>query len=115
MRTDRAEDLALAAPGVDMLGRSGSSEAAAVVSGVAALVRSRFPTEGVDDVVHRLTSTAADRGAPGRDPQYGFGIVNPVGALSAPESGQPFWWWLGGAVAVVAAGAALWWRLRRRG
>jgi len=38
-----------------------------------------------------------------------------VGALSAPESGQPFWWWLGSGVAVVAAGGAPWWRLRRRG
>ena len=45
---------------------------------------------------------------------YGFGIVNPARALSAPESGQPFWWWLGGG-AVVAAGAVLWWCLRRRG
>ena len=107
--------VALAAPGVDMLGRSGTSEAAAVVSGVTALVRSRFSADSADDVIGRLTTTATDRGAPGRDPQYGFGVVNPVGALSAAETRHPFWWWLGGGVAVIAAAAAvaLWWRARR--
>jgi hypothetical protein len=108
--------VALAAPGVDMLGRSGTSEAAAVVSGVTALVRSKFPSDSADEVVNRLTTTATDRGAPGRDPRYGYGIVNPVRALSAPEPGHPFWWWLGGGVAVLAAavGGVLWWRARRR-
>lgn len=106
--------VALAAPGVDMLGRSGTSEAAAVVSGVTVLVRSRFPTETADDVINRLTSTATDRGAPGRDPRYGYGIVNPVGALSAPEAAHPIWWWLGGGVVAVLVGVWLWRWLRRR-
>jgi hypothetical protein len=34
-------------------------------------------------VVHRLTATADDKGAPGRDPEYGYGIVNLVNALTA--------------------------------
>lgn len=104
--------VALAAPGVDMLGRSGTSEAAAVVSGVAALVRSKVPSESANDVVGRLTNTATDRGAPGRDPEYGYGIVNPVAALSAPGAGVSPWWWIAGIVPVV--GVLLWWRVRRR-
>jgi hypothetical protein len=34
-------------------------------------------------VVHRLIATATDAGPPGRDDQYGYGIVNLVGALTA--------------------------------
>jgi subtilisin family serine protease len=61
----------------------GTSDATAIVAGAAALVRSRFPTLSASEVVHRLTATAIDRGAPGRDPDYGYGIVNLVGALTA--------------------------------
>ena len=33
--------------------------------------------------MHRLEATADDRGAPGRDDVYGYGIVDPVKALTA--------------------------------
>lgn len=37
-----------------------------------------------NDVIRRLTATAIDAGPPGRDSQFGFGIVDPVAALAAP-------------------------------
>ncbi|MEU8048600.1 type VII secretion-associated serine protease mycosin [Micromonospora haikouensis] len=70
----------------------GTSDAAAIVSGVAALVRSRYPRLDAANVVNRLIRTARDRGAPGRDPEYGFGGVDVLAALTAtvPEvDGNP--------------------------
>jgi len=50
---------------------------------VAALVKAKFPNLSGREIYHRLTVTADDKGAPGRDNEYGFGIVNPVEALTA--------------------------------
>ncbi|WP_083972673.1 S8 family serine peptidase [Actinoplanes awajinensis] len=61
----------------------GTSAAAAIVSGAAALVRARFPGLSAREVVHRLTATATDIGAPGRDEQCGYGVLNIVKALTA--------------------------------
>jgi type VII secretion-associated serine protease mycosin len=61
----------------------GTSNASAIVAGVAALIRAKYPTMSAAEVVHRLTATATDKGPPGRDPDYGYGIVNPVAALTA--------------------------------
>lgn len=47
------------------------------------MVWSRYPELSAAEVVHRMTATAVDKGAPGRDPEYGFGIVDPVAALTA--------------------------------
>ncbi|MCF6386780.1 type VII secretion-associated serine protease mycosin [Mycobacterium sp. MBM] len=69
---------------------SGTSYAAAYVSGVAALVRSRFPDLTAQQVVRRLTTTA--RGAE-RSPSslVGAGTVDPVAALTwdVPGPGRP--------------------------
>jgi type VII secretion-associated serine protease mycosin len=86
----------VAAPGVDIMTTrarnvvqsgygtgSGTSDATAIVAGVAALVRAKFPDMPATEVIHRLTATAQDRGAPGRDDEYGYGIVDPVAALTA--------------------------------
>ncbi|RZS90369.1 subtilisin family serine protease [Motilibacter rhizosphaerae] len=82
----------LAAPGVDMTvvgpgGRlfkgSGTSASTALVSATAALVRAKYPRLKAPDVIARLVQTADDAGAKGRDPEYGFGIVDPVRALTA--------------------------------
>jgi subtilisin family serine protease len=62
---------------------SGTSASAAIVAGAAALIRSRFPKLSAAEVIHRLTSTALDRGSPGRDDEYGYGLINIVSALSA--------------------------------
>jgi type VII secretion-associated serine protease mycosin len=112
---------------------TGTSDATAIVAGAVALVRSRFPQLKAAEVVHRLTATAIDKGPPGRDNDYGYGIVNLVGALTADlptqttpaitaepttptDRGQdPFRWWLI-AIPVVVAVAALGlfaWRRRR--
>jgi subtilisin family serine protease len=62
---------------------TGTSSSAAIIAGAAALVRSRFPSLSADEVIHRLTTTAIDKGATGRDDVYGYGLVNIVGALTA--------------------------------
>lgn len=66
----------------------GTSPAAAIVSGAAALVRARFPDLSAQEVIERLTSTATDIGPPGRDEQCGFGVLNIVKALTADGGGS---------------------------
>ncbi|MFB9239659.1 type VII secretion-associated serine protease mycosin [Plantactinospora siamensis] len=67
---------------------SGTSFATALVSGVAALVRSRFPDMSAAEVVHRLTATAVPLGA-ARDDRVGAGIIDPFAALSAQSAAVP--------------------------
>jgi subtilisin family serine protease len=62
---------------------TGTSNSTAIIAGAAALVRSKFPTMSAAEVIHRLTATADDKGPPGRDDEYGYGIVNIVKALTA--------------------------------
>ena len=61
----------------------GTSFAAPMVAGTAALIRSRWPTMPAGEVINRIIKTAKDRGAPGRDDTFGYGLVNPTGALTA--------------------------------
>jgi subtilisin family serine protease len=61
----------------------GTSFAAPLVAGVAALVRSRWPTLDAANVINRLIRTARDLGPTGRDDRYGYGEINPVAAVSA--------------------------------
>src|SRR5689334_2530938 len=61
----------------------GTSFAAPMVSATAALIRSRWPTMPAGEVINRIIKTARDRGAPGRDATYGYGLVDPVAALTA--------------------------------
>lgn len=84
--------LAISAPGVDIYSTSyngkyrkgtGTSNSTAIVAGAAALVRSKFPNLSAAEVVHRLTATATDKGVPGRDEEYGYGVLDLVGALTA--------------------------------
>lgn len=74
------------APGIGKTGYvdgTGTSDASAIVSGVAALVRARYPDMDAANVINRLIQTSDDAGAPGHDTAYGFGIVDPVKALTA--------------------------------
>lgn len=143
-------EMVVAAPSVDIVstrpfGRYaagvGTSDATAIVAGVVALVRSKYPRLSGPEVVRRIALTATDKGRPGRDDEYGFGIVNPVAALTtdvpaavaasgsaaasvaasgvargggAPGPGVS--WGVGAAVAgvVVVAGLLLWWRALAR-
>ena len=55
--------------------------AAPHVSGVAALLISKGVTQP-DKVREAMEKTAKDMGAPGRDPEYGWGIVDAFAALT---------------------------------
>lgn len=61
----------------------GTSNATAIIAGAAALVRARFPQMSAAEVIHRLEATADDKGQPGRDDLYGYGVINIVKALTA--------------------------------
>ncbi|OKI49912.1 type VII secretion-associated serine protease mycosin [Micromonospora sp. CB01531] len=61
----------------------GTSDASAIVSGIAALIRSKYPNLDAPNVINRIIATARDAGPPGRDPEYGFGRIDPVAALTA--------------------------------
>ena len=62
---------------------TGTSPAAAIVSGVAALIRAKYPKLNAANVIERLIRTARDNGDPGRDALFGFGTVRPYQALTA--------------------------------
>ncbi|WP_410810199.1 type VII secretion-associated serine protease mycosin [Micromonospora sp. 067-2] len=80
------------APAVDIYSTSydgkyskgtGTSSATAIVAGAAALIRSKYPYLPAQEVAHRLTATAIDKGPPGRDDEYGYGVIDLVAALTA--------------------------------
>jgi type VII secretion-associated serine protease mycosin len=81
----------VAAPGVSVpaQGRdgeywlvSGTSPACALVAGVAALIKSKYPHLAPDLVASALTSTTTDRPSGGYNSQVGFGIVDATAALT---------------------------------
>jgi membrane-anchored mycosin MYCP len=69
---------------------SGTSYATPVVSGLAALVRSRFPTWTARQVMQRIKATAHHPGG-GSDPRVGAGVVDFLAAVStdSPASQAP--------------------------
>jgi membrane-anchored mycosin MYCP len=94
--------VSIAAPGTDIVGLSprddsvinaidgpdnsllipaGTSFSTAIVSGVAALVRAKYPQLSAHQIINRLTRTAR---APARgvDNQIGYGVIDPVAALT---------------------------------
>jgi hypothetical protein len=93
---NRGPQVAIAAPGVDILEpapnagyqlTTGTSVAAAHVSGVAALLIERNPSIDVATVHEILTSSAktlapSSLGRNGRDDQFGWGLVDPAQALA---------------------------------
>ena len=60
----------------------GTSMAAPHVSGVAALLIAHGIASTPDEVREALQSTAEDKGSPGWDPEYGWGIVDAYAALA---------------------------------
>ncbi len=64
-------------------GGAGTSFAAPIVSGVAALVHAAHPSWTWDQVVHQMEATAVDRGTPGRDDIVGYGVVDAGAAVGA--------------------------------
>jgi len=90
-RANRGAYITLAAPGVDVLaaepqGRyafsSGTSIAAAHVSGLVALVLEKRPDLDLEGMRKLLTETAVDLGSKGRDPVYGAGRIDATAALA---------------------------------
>jgi subtilisin family serine protease len=85
-------EIDIVAPAVDIYSTStsgryrkgtGTSGATAIVAGAAALIRSKYPYLPASEVAHRLTATAVDKGPPGRDDEYGYGVIDLVAALTA--------------------------------
>ncbi len=76
-----AEKLVGGIPGGGYAEWAGTAGAAPIVSGVAALIRSKWPEMSANQVINRIVSTAKDAGAPGKDPLYGYGILNAEAAL----------------------------------
>jgi subtilisin family serine protease len=96
---NRGRHIAVAAPGVDVLVpapggayqfTTGTSVAAAEVSGIAALLIERNPALKPADIRRILTSTAKDLGPRGPDSSFGSGLVNALRAVTAAGGrGQP--------------------------
>ena len=86
----RGDYIDLAAPGVSIKStanndypiQSGTSMAAAFVSGAAALLFAAQPAITAAQVRDVLQRTATDIGAPGRDTTFGYGLVNLVAAFA---------------------------------
>ena len=81
--TAPSNDMIAAAPGNKYMIWSGSSASAPLVSGLAALIKSKHPNLSAAQIIQRITESADDTGAAGRDPVYGFGIINPLMALDS--------------------------------
>ncbi|WP_328606217.1 S8 family serine peptidase [Amycolatopsis sp. NBC_00345] len=67
----------------------GTSFASPYVAGVAALVRQMFPNLSARQVIQRIEATAQHPAAPGgRDEYVGYGVIDPVAALTANLPGD---------------------------
>ncbi|WP_245827984.1 S8 family serine peptidase [Sinomonas mesophila] len=101
-----AENLVGALPGNGYAEWAGTSGAAPIVAGVAALIRSKWPDMSAAQVIQRIIGTAKDAGSPGHDPLYGSGVLDAEAALTADV----------GPVAANPLGSiADWIRVHRRG
>jgi subtilisin family serine protease len=94
-QANRGSHIALAAPGVDILEphpnasyqlTTGTSVAAAHVSGIAALLLDREPMIDTGTIRDVLTSSAKQLDPKGRNNQFGWGLVDPYRALSLLEA-----------------------------
>ena len=85
-------NMAAAAPGVDIpvpVDRTtyaydidGTSSSTPIVAGVFALAKSKFPNDSRADWHRRVLANTIDKGTPGPDDYYGYGLIDPVGALT---------------------------------
>ena len=94
---NRGRQVALAAPGVDVLLpapgaryqiATGTSFAAAHVAGIAALLIARNPQLVPEQVRSILTATARDLGPKGRDDLFGAGLADAYKAVAAVATGS---------------------------
>jgi thermitase len=92
-------EMALSAPGEMIYStlpgsygyRSGTSMAAAFVSGLAAILRGLPGNSSPAAIANQMEASALDLGAPGRDNQYGYGLIQMDGAirLALPPAPTP--------------------------
>ncbi|CAM3517901.1 S8 family serine peptidase [Stackebrandtia soli] len=90
--------VAIAAPGSEMdlawldhgyhRGDGGTSAASAIVAGVVALMKAQWPDMGRKEMIWRLVASA-DEDGDGADAEFGYGIVDPVAALTAEVPPMP--------------------------
>jgi subtilisin family serine protease len=94
-QSNRGNHIAVAAPGSQIMVAipdggyemsSGTSHAAAEVSGIVALMIERKPGLTPDQARGILLATAKDLGAPGRDPLFGAGLADAYAAITAGEA-----------------------------
>lgn len=78
-----ATDLVSAYPGGDYKIWSGTSGAAPIVSGLVALIRSKYPQLDANNVINRVISTATKMTDETYSTQYGYGLIDPQKALTA--------------------------------
>ncbi len=78
-----SENLVGGLPGAFYAEWSGTSGAAPLVSGVAALIRSKYPELSAGQVINRIVGTARDAGAPGFDTIYGHGVLDVAAAVGS--------------------------------
>lgn len=62
---------------------SGTSMASPAVAGVIAMLRSADPGASAAQIADAIATTAVDKGTTGRDPEYGWGFINPAAAYNA--------------------------------
>ncbi|MET7681545.1 type VII secretion-associated serine protease mycosin [Streptomyces sp. NPDC005423] len=87
----------VAAPGVDMISTvpggghcsdNGTSFSAPYVAGVAALLKAKYPKWTADEIVAQIEQTA-ERSISGHDRLVGWGVVDPVKALTDVDPAHP--------------------------
>lgn len=87
----------VAAPGVDMVSTvpgnghcsdNGTSFSAPYVAGVAALLKSKYPKWTAREIVAQIEQSA-ERSIPGRDRLVGWGVIDPVKALTDIDPADP--------------------------
>ena len=90
-QANRGDYIAIAAPGVDVLaaaGRkgyrlnSGTSMAAAYISGSIALMMQNSPDLDSNTAIARLAASAKDLGDEGKDAKYGHGLIDVAKAVN---------------------------------
>ncbi len=90
---NRGKYVFVAAPGVKVLTasakdgysrKSGTSMAAAHVTGIVALMLQNSPESTANTIAKQLADTANDLGKAGRDTSFGHGMINPVKLITPP-------------------------------
>ncbi len=91
----RGHSVDIVAPGINIMGpalgnstkfyyqyNSGTSYAAAMVTGTIALIKAVHPEYTPDQIEEALFNSAIDLGEPGKDPDYGWGRLDAWGAVN---------------------------------